>query len=94
MTTASVRVILSSRAAWAAARDADVSKKVWIASLTARNSRADNEICCSGGAVVLGLREYVGAEVLGAEGSRGTEDPGAIGNGVVIVGAGAEDAGI
>ena len=32
--------------------------------------------------------------VLGAKDSRGTEDIGAVGNGVVIAGAGTEDAGI
>ena len=32
--------------------------------------------------------------VRGAEGSRGTKDAGAVGNGAVIVGAGTEDAGI
>ena len=32
--------------------------------------------------------------VLGAEGSRGTKDAGAVGNGVVIAGAGTEDIGI
>ena len=44
--------------------------------------------------MVLGPRESIGAKVLGAEGSRGTEDAGIIGNGVVIARAGAEDAGI
>ena len=44
----------------------------------------DNEICCSGGAVVLGPGESVGPEVLGAEGSGGTEDACAVGNGAVI----------
>ena len=67
---------------------------VWTASIMARKSRADNEICCSGSTVVLGPGESVGAEVLGAEGSRGIEDAGAAGNGAVIAGARAEDAGI
>ena len=60
----------------------------------ARKSRADNEICCSGGVVVLGPGESVGVEVLGAEGLGGIEDAGSIGNVAVIAGTGAEDAGI
>ena len=71
-----------------------MAEKVQTASIMARKSRADNEICRSGGAMVLGLGESVRAEVLWDEGSRGTEDAGAVGNGAVIAGAGAEDAGI
>ena len=71
-----------------------MAEKVRTASIMARKSRADNEICCSGGAVVLGPGESVGAEVLGAEGFGGTEDAGVVGNGVVIAETGAEDAGI
>ena len=44
--------------------------------------------------MVLGPGESVGAEVLGAEGSRGTEDASDVGNEAVIAGAGADDAGI
>ena len=84
MTATSVSVILSARAAWAAAKDADLAEKVWTASIMARKSQANNEICCSGGAVGLGPGEFVGAEVLGAEGSGGTEDEGAVGNKAVI----------
>ena len=87
-----MRVILSTTAAWAATKDVDVAEKVWNASIMARKSRADNEICCSGGAVVLGPGESEGAEVLGAEGSRGTEDASVVGNEAVIAGARAEDA--
>ena len=92
----SVRVILSARATWAAVKDADVGEKERTASIMVRKSRADNDICYSGGVVVLGLGESVGAEVLGAEGSGGTKDACAVGNGAVIAGAraGAEDAGI
>ena len=89
-----MHVILLARAAWAAAKDVDVVKKVRTASIMARKSQADNKICCSGGAVALGPREFVGAEVIGAEGSGGIEDAGAVCNGAVIAGAGAEDAGI
>ena len=60
-----MRVILSTRAARAAAKDAEVLEKVLIASMMARKSRVDIEICCSGGAVVLGPTTSVGAVVLG-----------------------------
>ena len=58
---ASVRVILSAKAVWAAANNADVAKKVQIASIIARKSRVDMEICCGGGADVLGPSDAVGA---------------------------------
>ena len=54
-----MRVILSARAAWAAAKDVNVAEKVWTASIMARKSQADNEICCSGGAMVLGQGESI-----------------------------------
>ena len=92
--TASVRVIFSGRAAWAVANNADVVENVRTASMMARKSRADIEICCDGGAVMLGPTTSVGAEeVLGDEGSGGAEDVGVVGNGVVVAGAGTEDAG-
>ena len=43
---ASVRVILSVRAAWVVANDADVAENVRTASMMARKSQADIEICC------------------------------------------------
>ena len=46
-------VILSAKAVWAVAKDADVDEKVWTASIIARKSRVDIEICCGGGADVL-----------------------------------------
>ena len=54
----------------------------------------DIEIYCSGGAVVLGPATSVGVVVLRAEISRGAEDIGAVGNGVVEAGARTEDIGI
>ena len=45
-------------------------------------------ICCDSGAEVLRPTTYARAVVLGAEGSRGVDDAGAVGNG-----AGTEDAG-
>ena len=89
-----MRVILLARAAWVATKDADVGEKVLSASLMARKFRADNEICCSGGAVVLGPGESLGAKVLGAKGFGGTEDAGVVGNGAMIAGVGVEDDGI
>ena len=87
-----MRVILSARATWATAKDAEVTEKVWIASMMARKSRVDKEICCSGGAVVLGPATSVGAMVLGVEGSGGTEDVGAVGNGAMIAGGRTDEA--
>ena len=90
---ASVRVILSARAAWAVANDAYVAENVRTESMMARKSRADIEICCDGGAMMLSLVTSVGVVVLGVEGSGGAEDVGAVGNGAVVVGARTEDAG-
>ena len=49
-----MRVILLARAAWAAAKDAEVMEKVRTASMMARKSRVDIEICCGGGVAMLG----------------------------------------
>ena len=61
-TTASIRVILSAKAIWAAANNADVAEKVRTASIIARKSRVDMEICCGGAADVLGPSDVVGVE--------------------------------
>ena len=74
-------VILSSSAIWAAVKDAKVTEKVRNASMMTRKSRVDIGICCGGGAKVLGQATFVGAVVLGAEGSEGAEDARAVGNG-------------
>ena len=87
-----MRVILSARVAWAVANDADVAENVRTTSMMARKSRVDIEICCDGSVVMLGLTTSVGAVVLGAEGSRGAEDAGSVGNGAVVAGVGTEDA--
>ena len=73
-----MRVILSAKAVWAAAKDADVAEKVRTTSIIARKCRGDMEICCKGGANVLGS-----AEPEGAGGSGGTEDAVDVGNGAV-----------
>ena len=63
----SVRVILSAKVVWAAAKDADVAEKVQTTSIIERNSRVDMEICCDGGVDVLGPSNAVGAR--GTEGA-------------------------
>ena len=77
-----MRVILSAKAVWAASKDADMAEKVWTASIIPRKSRVDMEICCGGGADVLGPTETVGAE-----GTGGAEDASDVGNGAVTAGA-------
>ena len=88
-----MRVILSARAVWVAAKDAEVIEKARTASMMTRKSRVEMVICCGGDTEVLGRATSAGAVVLGAEGSRGAEDAGAVGNGVVVAGAGTDDAG-
>ena len=56
----SVRAILSAKAIWAAENDADVAKKKRTASIMARKSKADMEICCGGAADVLGPSDGAG----------------------------------
>ena len=77
-----MRVILSTKAVWVAAKDADVDEKVWTASIILRKSRVDMEICCGGGVDVLGP-----TDVVGAGGTGGVEDVDDVGNGAVTVGA-------
>ena len=73
-----MHVILSTKAVWAVANDADVAEKVRIASIIARKSRVDMEIRCGGGADVLGLSDVVGS---GGTGDAG--DASDVGNGAV-----------
>ena len=60
-TTASVRAILSTKAVWAAVNDVDLAEKEQTASIMARKSRVDMEICCGGATDVLGPSVAVGA---------------------------------
>ena len=60
-TTAFVHAILSAKAVWPAVNDADVAEKDRTASIMARKSRVDMEICCGGAADVLGPSVAVGA---------------------------------
>ena len=60
---ASVRVILSARAAWAVANDFVVVENVRTASMMVRKSRVEIMICCRGGAEVLTVALSVGAEL-------------------------------
>ena len=54
-----MRVILSTRAAWAAVKDVEVTKKVRTASIMARKSRVEMVICCGGGAGELDLAKSI-----------------------------------
>ena len=58
-TTASMLVILLARVAWAAAKDADVAENVRTASIMARKSLLEMDICCGGGVMVLGPAKSV-----------------------------------
>ena len=58
---ASVLAILFAKAVWAAVNDADVAEKERTASIMARKSRVDMEICCGGAADVVGPSYAVGA---------------------------------
>ena len=80
-TTASMCVILSTKAVWVVAKNADMAEKVRTASIIARKSRADMKICCGGGANVL-----CPTDAVGAGGIRGAEDADDIGNGAVTAG--------
>ena len=84
--------ILSAKVVWATKKDAEMIEKVWTASMMARKSRVEMVICCGGDAEVLGPATSAGAAVLGAEGSGGAKEAGVVGNGVVVAGAGTEDA--
>ena len=77
-----MRVILSAKAIWAAAKDADVAEKVRTASIIARKSRVDMEICYDGGTDVLGP-----IDTIGAGGTRGAKDVDNVGNGAMTAGA-------
>ena len=65
---------------WAAAKDADVVEKVRIATIIARKSRGDIEICWSSSTDVLGP-----TEPKGAGGTGGTEEAGEVGSRAVTV---------
>ena len=56
-----MRVILSTKVVWAAAKDADVAEKARTASIIVRKSLGDMEICCNGGADILGPVDSEGA---------------------------------
>ena len=87
-----VRVILSARAAWAVANEADVEENVWATSMMVRKSWVEIVIYYRCGAEVLGPTTSLGM-VLGAESPGETEDSGASGTGAMVAGAGGRDAG-
>ena len=60
-----MRVILSSKTVWAAVNDAGKAEKERTASIMARKSRVDMEICCGGAADVLGPSDAVVARGAG-----------------------------
>ena len=70
-----------------------MTEKAQTASMMARKSRVEMVICYGGDSELLGPITSVGAVVLGAERFGGAEEAGAVGNGVVVAGAGTEDAG-
>ena len=89
---ASMRVILSARAAWAVKNDADVKKNVRTASMMVRKSRVEIVIYYRGGMEVLGPATSVRV-VLGAESPGETKGSGAGGTEAVVARAGGGDAG-
>ena len=81
-----MRAILSTKAVWAAAKDAKVTKKVQTTSMIAKKSWGEVEICYTGGAEIL---ELVVSK--GIRGTRGAEEAseacsGAVTTGVVDTG--------
>ena len=88
-----MQVILSARAVWVAAKDAKVIEKAQTASMMTRKSQVEMVISCEGDAEVLDPATSVGVMVLGVGGYGGAEEVGSVGNGVVVAGAGIENAG-
>ena len=81
-----MHVILSSRAVWAAAKDAEVIEKARTGSMMAKKPRVEMVICYRGDAEVLSPATYLGVVVLGAEGSSGAEEAGVVCSEVVVAG--------
>ena len=63
--------ILLAKVVWATTKDAEVAEKVRTASMIARKSQGEIEICCMGGAEVLGP-----VVSKGTGGTRGAEEAG------------------
>ena len=89
---ASVRFILSTRAAWAVANVTAIVENVRTASMMVIKSRVEIVICCGGGTEVLAAALSIGA-VLGPWGPEKTKGSGAGGTGVRGGEAGTEGAG-
>ena len=89
---ASVRVILSARAAWAVKNDADIEENVRTTSMMVRKSRVEIVICCGGDVEVLDAAKSEGA-ILGVGGPEKTEGSGAGGTGAEGGGVSTEGAG-
>ena len=54
-----MRVLLLAKTAWATAKDAEMTEKVWTASIMARKSQVEMVICCAGGADELGQAKSI-----------------------------------
>ena len=67
---------------WVGEKYVDVAEKVRTASIIVRKSQVDMEICCGGGANVLGPTDTIGAGC-----TRGAGDVGYVSNGAVTAGA-------
>ena len=61
-----MHVILLTKDVWAAAKDANVAEKVRTVSIIERKSRVDMEICCGGGADVLGPTDAMDGAIWGS----------------------------
>ena len=81
-----MRVILSSRAVWAVAKDTEVIDKVRTGSMMAKKPRVEMVICYKSDAEVLSPATYLRVVVLGAEGSGGAEEAGVVGRKVMVAG--------
>ena len=77
-----MHVILSAKAVWTVAKDADMAEKVRTATIIVRKSPVDTTISCDGGADVLGPTDAVGAGGIGS-----AEDADDVCNGAVTAGA-------
>ena len=89
----SARAILSAKAAWAVEKDAEVAVKVRTTSMMAKQSRADIEIDCIGGAEVLGPIESEGTGGIGGAEEAGDEGSETMTNGAVETGIWGSSAG-
>ena len=86
--------ILSAKAAWATAKDAEVAAKVRNASMMARKSRGDIGMDSMGGAEVLGPAESEGTGGIGGVEDAGDARRGTVTDGVMDAGIWGSSVGI